>query len=260
MPTDAPKLDYAPHQAAWRRRSTVRWVLIAIVLAVLLPPAVKFAARGVHTMRINRLFADCAAKVSPTVALSDNAVDRRTLKSGRGYATVNTNGENFVYHVPPEWAEVLAGASVNLNSIGTAYLGERRAQPVGARLVGVDLLSVQRGGPLGVQVATRTLARGASLSPPRLDTTTIRWLTICDVAGELRVLSGEADPNDASHFTIAYTVNGVPGVIDGWLNFDGTTLLEVRTMPTSIPATPPPTSAPASTSAPTSTPASGAAK
>lgn len=45
---------------------------------------------------------------------------------------------------------------------------------------------------------------------------------------QLRVFAGQADPSDASHFTIAYDLDGQPGVIDGWLNADGSVKLEPR--------------------------------
>lgn len=38
------------------------------------------------------------------------------------------------------------------------------------------------------------------------------------VSDELRVLAGQPDPRDPSHFTIRYDLNGQPGVIDGWLD------------------------------------------
>jgi hypothetical protein len=37
----------------------------------------------------------------------------------------------------------------------------------------------------------------------------------------LRVFGGHADPDDRSHFTIPYELDGTPGVIDGWLGDDG---------------------------------------
>ena len=37
----------------------------------------------------------------------------------------------------------------------------------------------------------------------------------------MTVFTGQADPNDPSHFTIPYCVNGQPGVIDGWLQPGG---------------------------------------
>ena len=44
----------------------------------------------------------------------------------------------------------------------------------------------------------------------------------------LRVFAGQADPNDESHFTIAYELDGVAGTIDGWLRADGSVILEPR--------------------------------
>jgi hypothetical protein len=42
------------------------------------------------------------------------------------------------------------------------------------------------------------------------------------------VFGGQADAADPSHFTIAYTVDGRPGTIDGWLRDDETVVLKVR--------------------------------
>jgi hypothetical protein len=44
----------------------------------------------------------------------------------------------------------------------------------------------------------------------------------------MRVFAGQPDPNDASHFTIGYELDGAPGVIDGWLVNDQTVVLEPR--------------------------------
>ena len=46
-----------------------------------------------------------------------------------------------------------------------------------------------------------------------------------DYGNKLRVYAGQPDAADASHFTIAYEIDGRPGVIDGWLRDQG---LELR--------------------------------
>jgi hypothetical protein len=46
--------------------------------------------------------------------------------------------------------------------------------------------------------------------------------------GPLRLFAGQADANDASHFTIDYVLGDQKGVIDGWLKDDGSVLLEKR--------------------------------
>ena len=48
------------------------------------------------------------------------------------------------------------------------------------------------------------------------------------VDGVVKVFGGQPDPADPSHFTIAYTVNDRPGVLDGWLRDDDTVDLAVR--------------------------------
>jgi hypothetical protein len=47
-------------------------------------------------------------------------------------------------------------------------------------------------------------------------------------AHRLRVYAGQADPNDESHFTIAYKVNDLPDVIDGYLQDDGSVKIAFR--------------------------------
>ena len=42
-----------------------------------------------------------------------------------------------------------------------------------------------------------------------------------DYSNVLRVFAGQPDPKDASHFTIAYRIDGRDGVIDGWLKDSG---------------------------------------
>jgi hypothetical protein len=50
-----------------------------------------------------------------------------------------------------------------------------------------------------------------------------------------RIFAGQADPNDASHFTIEYEwPSGVRGTIDGWLRDDDHVDLQIRPGPGDI--------------------------
>jgi len=49
-----------------------------------------------------------------------------------------------------------------------------------------------------------------------------------DYKDQLRIFAGQPDPTDASHFTIAYELDGVPGTIDGWLFDDDSVRLKPR--------------------------------
>ena len=44
-----------------------------------------------------------------------------------------------------------------------------------------------------------------------------------------RIFAGQPDPNDPTHFTIPYDVDGKPGVIDGRLNDGERAILTPRT-------------------------------
>jgi hypothetical protein len=44
----------------------------------------------------------------------------------------------------------------------------------------------------------------------------------------INLYAGQIDPGDDSHFTLAYTINGKPGTIDGRLGDDDTVKLELR--------------------------------
>jgi hypothetical protein len=60
-----------------------------------------------------------------------------------------------------------------------------------------------------------TLEEGQALdAPPAID-----------YGNVLRIYAGQPDPEDASHFTIAYVLDGRPGTIDGWVRNNG---LELR--------------------------------
>ena len=43
---------------------------------------------------------------------------------------------------------------------------------------------------------------------------------------QLSVYAAQPDPADASHFTMAYDLDGKPGAIDGWLKPDGSVVLK----------------------------------
>ena len=62
--------------------------------------------------------------------------------------------------------------------------------------------------------ATRVVARVKPGAP-------LESLPAIEYGNRLRVYAGQADPNDPSHFTIAYDLDGRAGTIDGWLRDEG---------------------------------------
>jgi hypothetical protein len=71
------------------------------------------------------------------------------------------------------------------------------------------------------EVAKINVTRTGGLNVP--DPPATRPLDIAP-GNRLRVLGGQPDPADASHWTIPYELDGKPGVIDGWLKDDAIVL------------------------------------
>ena len=125
-----------------------------------------------------------------------------------------------VYFTPDVWAQ----HPLCRWEPGPALLHARRTPGGKSRLVGVDL------SPMGEFLALYPRV----IVPAGLTTTSRGILNRFDLFmvrspdDRVRVFAGQPDPNDASHFTIAYEVNGTPGVIDGWLLEDDTVQLHPR--------------------------------
>jgi hypothetical protein len=49
---------------------------------------------------------------------------------------------------------------------------------------------------------------------------TSKWKRDRTLKAAMKIFFGQPDPEDASHFTIRYEIDGVPGIIDGWLGDD----------------------------------------
>jgi hypothetical protein len=54
--------------------------------------------------------------------------------------------------------------------------------------------------------------------------------------GRLRIFAGQPDPADDAHLTIRYEVNGMPGLIEGWLRDDSYGGVQLKITPPAPPA------------------------
>jgi hypothetical protein len=111
----------------------------------------------------------------------------------------------------------------------TLFLHERRNSRGEARLVAVD--GVHSGGVLdsGVYFIARTVRPATPISRPALLWETPHWQPGLLNVG--RVMTGEPDPSDQSHFTLQLEVNQKTYVLDGWLRDDESVLLELDAIP-----------------------------
>jgi hypothetical protein len=125
------------------------------------------------------------------------------------------------FYIPPAYGNLVVSQSV-----GTAFLHERASPDGGRRLVAVDLFGGGAGGSISLlaTVIEPAAGAGAIATITRGDGQTIALAP----GDKLRVFAGQPDPNDASHFTIDYDLNGVRHTLDGWVVDDSEIKIESR--------------------------------
>jgi hypothetical protein len=60
------------------------------------------------------------------------------------------------------------------------------------------------------------------------------WGNLGPIEGKLKVFAGQPDPSDRTHFTIAYRLNDVPGIMDFHLQDDDTVAMKILSGPLPI--------------------------
>ena len=230
-PTAARQLEYEQKRVSLRRRRIAALVAVIIVLCAVTPFAVRYARMAGERWRVTRLYRDCAAHTAPatTVVWEEDAEQVQRLRSAGEYEIVGSHHGNAAYVVPAKWRELNAAIGQQIQTWGTLFLHER-ATPQSQRklLVGVDIAGWSRGGPVVLFARVRTIAPAAPMRLPTQAKVEHPSVVLATTEAPLRLFAGQADPNDASHFTIDYAISDATGVIDGWLKEDGSVLLERR--------------------------------
>jgi hypothetical protein len=228
-PTAARQLEYQQKRASQRRRRIAMLVAVTIMLCAVTPFAVRYTKLAAERWRVNRLYRECAAHVTPAATTVVWEEDAEQVKRLRDYEIVGSHHGNAAYVVPAKWRELNAAIGQQIQTWGTLFLYER-ATPQSKRklLVGVDVAGWSRGGPVVLFARCRTIAPAAPMRLPtqaKLDHPSVMLAT---TEAPLRLFAGQPDPNDASHFTIDYAVGDANGLIDGWVKEDGSVVLERR--------------------------------
>ena len=202
------QLEYAP-PPRWHQRPRARWVIIAAIVLTLLPLGIRYGRIGYERMRINRLMRACLAHTPATIVFAEDRLQAS--------------------HVPATWTNLARHFGETLSSDATVFL-HQRFTPDGRRvLVAVDLAELRRGQPLIAAFVVRVIEPASMLGLPRNVTFDVLPETLDDQDGVVRIMGGQIDAGDATHFTVRYTVADRPGVIDGWILSDGSVKLEART-------------------------------
>jgi hypothetical protein len=182
-------LEYAPltrHSVRWRRR-----LVVALSMAILAPALARFAPVGLHRTRVFLLQRECAS--------------------------YHASGDSPVNGVVPAcWAAFYARLSPPGNvSRGTVLLHELRTPRGERRLVAID--AARRCGELNaaIMLLPRVFELGTPLRLPREVLSGSDAIALDDA---VVMYAAQTDPQDRSHFTFHYEIDGREHVVDGWLD------------------------------------------
>lgn len=226
MSTTPPPISYekTTRWRSWARQATLPLIVITLgLLALLYGPSI---SRHVELLRWQRRAMRFDRPEDQVVYEADPARARPLLRSFADMEATNSSGAP-VYEFSRTWREFFAILEPPGRKPGALLFLHERLTPKGQRrLVAVDLparsqqpafhMLVFRPGTMGSNPA---LLDESSWMPP--------FLVEPRPAG-LRIMAGEIDPRDASHFTIAWQADTQSGVIDGYLLENDRVILESR--------------------------------
>jgi len=223
----SPQLEYE-ETTPWHRQRRTRWIVIAILLLPLSPLAFKIASLGVQRLHANNMYAACLNYTAPPLAYTEDPALQAALVNREDYSSAPL-GKRPVFLQPAEWLNASSLIGTHIISLGTVFVHGRRTSGGAERLVAVDLVGVQRDAvSIRTDFATRCLDGGATFRLPQQSFEGVSSILLASGDGPLTIRSGRPDPDDATHFTVQYTIGKTSGTIDGWLKDDDRVLLEPR--------------------------------
>jgi hypothetical protein len=211
-PHQSPALDYAPHTPQHRRHAAMRlwtrrivWCALATVVVAI---GWRLAKQAWYLHRQDQLMGH-SKPFGPLEEDTTKKMGGRVLwPAAADLLPVSINFPVFIHErVTKDGISrliVVQEASVADNIALTPFLHTSIFEPAGF-LPGSRL----------------KLRAGWSMAHPRM-----------------RIVRSAIDPNDSSHFTIDYELNGEKGIIDGWLLSEGSATLEPRDGPLKNPSLP----------------------
>jgi hypothetical protein len=243
-PDDSPILVHYAPPVSRARRAANRWTL-PLVLVLTGASAYWWGPPLAHRVRLVYWQDKCARHVYPPgqVVLEGDPGRARALIAKGYHSTGGTNAA--AYYVPREWERLYALLSPpGFRSQGTAFLHTLRAPNGRERLVAIDIQLVDG---TNIKWWGRVFELGSLLRPPReLPLSCGGGIVGRDSPpSRERVLAGQIDPVDPSHFTFEVHTgldDAEPIILDGWLRDDDEVLVQERRQ--RGPLTPPPPALP----------------
>jgi hypothetical protein len=197
--------------------------VLPAVLGLLIVGTVAIAPRLIRYTQTLHFQRQCLTYAAPgaQVVLETNPAEAKKLIVDPRYATDPSGA--IAYLVPAQWTSLYASLGSGFQTSGTVFLHERVA-PSGTRvLVGIDvnLISLNYVARTAATMGARILEPGSAFRGPRMSMTATRGdgsqIQFDPETDRLTIYAGQPDPNDASHFTIDYDLNGARHTLDGWV-------------------------------------------
>jgi hypothetical protein len=226
-----PELAYAPATPWRRRRRTIRRAVLALLL---------LAAAGCFWWWHEPLIAH------GRLLYWQHKCQTHTFAPDAVVASSNGPGVITAAPIPPYWTSYEAAANpavILVSGIGrgpsgpsitfsqaVVFIHSLRSPAGHERIVAVRCVPMYLTSGSVIQAFQPVAVEPAAVWPltSRPTLSEGKFSGGYPVRGAVKVFGGQPDAADHSHFTIAYTVNGRRGVIDGWLRDDGTVDLRVR--------------------------------
>ncbi len=227
----SPQLDYAAASPGFHAARVRRWVAIVtagllLVVALLLVPRYLAHARVLLQQRQVRAW---SAPPTQVVFTNDpNEVKRLLVKPTRYLATP---AGAAAYLVSDDWMRFYSRLGGGYQTSGTVFVGELQTKDGRRALLSLDMNLLKTGNRQWASIGAHMVEPGTSYrSPKAASPSAVRGggNILFDLGDTLVVYAAKVDPNDPSHFTIDYDLNGKRQTIDGWLDDVWMVILETR--------------------------------
>ncbi|HEV2296718.1 MAG TPA: hypothetical protein VGR35_22950 [Tepidisphaeraceae bacterium] len=226
------QLEYAAASRDFAAARMRRWIAIAIA-GLLLACALLLVPRYLRHAQLllqQRQMRSWYAPPTQVVFTNDPAQVKKLLMPPTRYQATPAGGA--AYLVNDDWMNFYSPLGGGYQSSGTVFVGELQTKDGRRALLSIDMGVAAAGNRQWATMSARLVEPGTSYRSPRaVYPSAVRGdggHIFFDPGDTLVVYAAVVDPNDPSHFTIDYALNGTRHTIDGWLDDVWMVVLESR--------------------------------
>jgi hypothetical protein len=221
-------LEYAPPPPVWRRKRARRLIfalifLLLAVVGIFQRRTIELYARQAELLYAQRAWLNFSAPAD-RVVYDDDPARAAALLALPDYARVYTpQGKAAVVWTPPQFSDAWFRTSGRPPSpTAVLFLHERRTAAGERFLLSCELEPAQGLAGSSTTPIHMSEIRRAGWRRGLARRNSVGWSLpgqiqrAIQAGAHLRVFAGQADPGDATHFTVKYDLDGVEGILDGY--------------------------------------------